>query len=131
MSQLSLSVAHSGCILTDFATLSSSLMTVVLHARHLSHDITRIYPFYFNIACNTDTSSVQTPTELTQTGLKSSIFLPQKAFAVLGVSIFGAGGSVSGNVQHCEPNSGCKNLIQKYLQCGINTIKICKESYTK
>ena len=35
----------------------------------------------------------------------------QKAFAVLGVCtcIFVAGGSVSVYLQHCEPNSGCKN----------------------
>ena len=42
-------------------------------------------------------------------------YLAHVAFAVLGVCtcIFGAGGSVSMNLQHGEPSSGCKNLGKK------------------
>ena len=38
--------------------------------------------------------------------------------------IFGAGGSVGVHLQHCEPNSRCKNLEKMHLQCGMNMMKI-------
>ena len=44
---------------------------------------------------------------------------------------FGAVGSVSVHLQHCEPNSGCKNLEKKYLQSGMNMTKICREKVTQ
>ena len=35
-------------------------------------------------------------------------------------------------LQHCEPNSGCKNLErEKYLQCVTNMTKMCREKVTQ
>ena len=38
---------------------------------------------------------------------------------------FGAGGSVSVYLQHCELNSGYKTLEKKYLLCVMNVMKMC------
>ncbi len=61
-------------------------------------------------------------------GLQSSTWWPQKAFAVLGVCtwIFGAGGSVSVYLQHCEPYSGCKNLEKSIYSVGWTWWKMCR-----
>ena len=34
-------------------------------------------------------------------------------------------------LQHYEPNSGCKNLEKKYLPCGMNMMKMCREKVTQ
>ena len=35
-------------------------------------------------------------------------------------------------LQHCEPNSGCKNLeSEKYLQCVMNMTKMGREKVTQ